>query len=161
MKERRAVSGFTLVELIVVIAIIGALAAILVPSMLGYVSKARIAGMNSSAKSLYNAAMTSCREFDVIKPIPEGVYTAAAYAGGNLVEDETLNKYIYHYFSNAESVRWAVKIVNDAPVSTCVHKGVGDGYFGTYPIANDEKRTDYDLECAVNYGETGEWSRNP
>ncbi|MCI5947001.1 MAG: prepilin-type N-terminal cleavage/methylation domain-containing protein, partial [Oscillospiraceae bacterium] len=34
--------GFTLIELIVVIAIIGILAAILVPSMLGYVRNARI-----------------------------------------------------------------------------------------------------------------------
>mgnify|MGYP000861219346 CR=1 FL=1 len=34
--------GFTLIELIVVIAIIGVLAAILVPSMLGYVKKSKV-----------------------------------------------------------------------------------------------------------------------
>ncbi|MBQ3885570.1 MAG: prepilin-type N-terminal cleavage/methylation domain-containing protein, partial [Ruminococcus sp.] len=34
--------GFTLIELIVVIAIIGVLAAILVPALLGYVKKSKI-----------------------------------------------------------------------------------------------------------------------
>lgn len=48
--------GFTLIELIVVIAIIGVLAAVLVPSMLGFVRNARMRRLNSNARSIYSAA---------------------------------------------------------------------------------------------------------
>lgn len=44
--------GFTLVELIVVIAIIGVLAAILIPTMIGMVTKAKVTGANNTAADL-------------------------------------------------------------------------------------------------------------
>jgi type IV pilus assembly protein PilA len=65
MRKKYNCRGFTLVELVVVIAIIGILAAILVPSMLDYVKKARLKSANSNAKTVYNAINTAIIDLTV------------------------------------------------------------------------------------------------
>lgn len=95
------VKGFTLVELIVVIAIIGILAAILVPSMLGYVRNARISSANSGAKQVHTAAASALTQlgisnWDFQSSDDEGYFTIeqstdVANTSVTLPDDDTLD----------------------------------------------------------------------
>ena len=64
MKKNFSKKGFTLVELIVVIAIIGVLSAILIPTMMGFVRDSKITNVNKHANEMSEALSQTLTKYD-------------------------------------------------------------------------------------------------
>ena len=63
-KQSKRLSGFTLIEMIIVMGIIGILLTVLVPAMNGYITRSRLNTANANAKVLYNSAQTIMQEYE-------------------------------------------------------------------------------------------------
>lgn len=134
--------GFTLIELIVVIAIIGVLAAILVPAMLGYVKKSKIQAANSAASQMVKAANSALEEMDEdpdILTLPgDGWWENNITATANTIlsTDKNFYDYLTYYSDDASSAKYAVYVKEGVAILGVAKSGK---YYGTYPACLTNK----------------------
>ncbi|MDE6835045.1 MAG: type II secretion system GspH family protein [Ruminococcus sp.] len=144
---KRKLKGFTLIELIVVIAIIGVLSSILVPSMIGYVKKAKIQGANSTASSFHRALSAYIHDLGVYdSSIPEGIHTVNN--GTYTADDNPMEGFgdaMKDYFNEIDQIDGAYYIISGECVAVSIKR---NNYYGTYPAVFSAKNWDnYESRC--------------
>ncbi len=132
MKGKK-LKGFTLIELIVVIAIVASLAAILTPLFFGMVKEARVSKYQAQARHVYEGVQLALTNLNAQGGIyaPDSIYTGAAdgiahSGGGN--DDCDVHKYLGNAFDGYFGFKvdsagigctyavWSDRPINDADV---------------------------------------------
>lgn len=158
-KNKNRNGGFTLVELIIVMAIIAILAAVLVPAMLAYFRSARLDTANANAKYIYNTVNTYSQKcINYGARLPEGTYPSSgwleignpgsgthvaevpahmfegSYANVGAAESYIEKAVSYAAESDDYGSCYQIKInSNGAVVAVVWAKNSGDAYVGGYP----------------------------
>lgn len=132
MKNLKNKKGFTLVELIVVIAILGILALFLVPQFQGYSQDAKVQVAKANTRTVWtaaNAALTQSEYDDKIEVTENGETTKAGKEG---IKDIALEKLGDSFDTGKLSVvvDTTNKKIESVTYDGCIYAG-GDAFTGT------------------------------
>ncbi|MGN0696081.1 MAG: type II secretion system protein [Oscillospiraceae bacterium] len=136
----KRLKGFTLIELIVVMAIIGVLAAILVPVMVSYMNDAKLSTANANAKLMFNASV----EYATMCDVHEGeqvesisVYQIVTVNSNDVIpyDGKNLGRFISKLYctNSSKSGFVSVKMIDNVPEKAAWAERSDSRYVGYYP----------------------------
>ena len=109
--------GFTLIELMIVVAIIGILAAVAIPQYQNYVARAQVAEGLALVSRVKTALTLYYQETGGFPDAGSGKYADAHKLLGIAADHELSGKYVIHIRVQRDKGDIKVKFRNDAPVS--------------------------------------------
>lgn len=127
LKERK---GFTLIEMIIVIAIIAILIALIAPNLQKFLKTAKQTKIDAAAKTMYTSASTYLVEqYTKGTPVADGTWTKDSGTPTGFFEDYFNDKEV------ASTVKYTVTIKDSAVTEV---KWEDDGLEGYYPKQKDK-----------------------
>lgn len=118
-KRNQKVSGFTLLEMVVVVAIVAILTGIMVPTVKNYITRSRVGSANSNAKVLFNSIQTLMLEYQFKERLgTESSFYGDAYHTLKPQNGESLLLYIKGVNGVIQNDTTSYKVVNGGDPTT-------------------------------------------
>ena len=153
----KKLKGFPLTELIVVLAIIGILSAIIIPSYMSWIANSKVRKQNNNAKVIFNAAQTVVQEYsfkertmdDSDKNIGSGTFDfywdkdtgPSATGSASKVSDTTfINEFarqVNRIYGDQEYTTYRISVDDYMVKSVVASSGNTNRHKGSYPVKQD------------------------